>query len=202
MKIGIIGAGSVGGNLGKVFAINGHEVMFGVRNVNSEKVQTLLASIGEKGQAGSVTQAVNYGQIIILAIPWTGIQDVIAQEGHWQDKIVIDTMNPFRGEVKISIGEDLAALLPNTKVVKAFNIIGAEHYLKPQIGDQTASMLICSNDEAAKATVSGLIQEIGFDVVDVGGLENSSLLESLAKLWVTLARGGMGRDIGFRLLKG
>lgn len=199
MNIGIIGAGNVGGNLGKLLAARGHQVKFGVRDV--EKAKPLLAEA--KASAGSIRDAVTFGEVVMLAARPDGLPEIVAQGGDWSGKIVIDAMNQFTlppGSAG-SLGEDVARLIPGAKVVKAFNTIGAEQYGQPKFGTQTASMFICGDDAQAKSVAAKLAEELGFEVVDCGPLSNAGLLESLAKLWVYLARNMTGRDIAFKLLR-
>ena len=88
------------------------------------------------------------------------------------------------------------------RVVKAFNSTGAGNMADPAYGDMAATMFICGDNSQARATVSGLAAELGFDVVDAGPLMAARYLEPLAMLWVHLAYSqAMGPDIAFKLLK-
>ena len=188
MNIGIVGSGKIGGSLGKLWAAKGHRVLFGVRDPESDKARDLAASEGDT-QVGSLTEAVAFGDVVVVAVPWPAI--------------VIDATNrfgPASKESATSAAEDLARMTAGAKVFKAFNTIGADRLARPQFGPQNASMFICGDDPEAKAVVSSLASELGFEVVDSGPLSSASLLESLAALWVALARGGHGKDIAFRLL--
>ncbi|MBI3762926.1 MAG: NADPH-dependent F420 reductase [Chloroflexi bacterium] len=203
MRIGILGAGNVGGNLGKAWATQGHDVFFGVRDPRGEKVRALLATIGSQARAGNPAEAVAFGEVIVLAVSWAGVAEVLRQAGDLTGKIVVDATNrlapPTPGSAP-SAGEEVARLAPGARVVKAFNSIGAELLAGPQFGDQRPSMFICGDDAAAKTTVAQLADQIGFDVVDAGSLANAGLLESLAVLWIRLSR-SEGRDIAFKLLR-
>lgn len=204
MKIGVIGAGSVGGGLGRLWAARGHDVMFGVRDLHSPKVQSLLLSIEENAEAGSVADAIAFGEVIVLAVGWPGVEEVIDQ-GDWAGKIVLDATNRDVFDYEKGGGSaaaDIAAHIPGARVVKAFNTLGANQFSQPDFGGEQASMFICGDDAEAKAVVTKLTEELGFDVVDAGPLTNAPLLEALAKLWIYLAmRGGLGREIAFRLLR-
>lgn len=200
MKIAIIGAGSVGGALGKIWAGQGHQVMFGSRDPGSEKIRALLAQAGPNAQAGSPAEAVAFGAVVAVALPGSAIAEGLHETGDWTGKIIIDATNRFDNSEGASSAEDIARLTGG-RVVKAFNTIGANRYAQPRFGDQAVSMFICGDDSQAKSVVSDLIQAMGFEVVDAGPLSNAGLLEGLARLWVSLARSGYGRDIGFKLLK-
>jgi len=201
MKIIIIGTGTVGSNLGKGLAAKGHEIVFGTRDPQSDKMTNLLAEIGANASALSIAEAMAASDVIALAPPSAAVPDVIAQGGDLSGKILIDTTNRFAPDAKTSAAEEFAALAKGAHVVKAFNTIGAEHYLNPVIGGQAITMFICGDDANAKEIVGGLVAELGFDLVDAGPLGNAEHLESLARLWITLMRDGMGRNMGFRLLR-
>lgn len=202
MNIGIVGSGRIGGNLGKLWAAKGHRVLFGVRDPSGDKALELTAFEGDT-QVGSLTEAVAFGEVIVVAVPWPAIEEVVANTGDWSGKTIIDATNrfgPASRERATSAAEDLANMVPSAKVFKAFNTIGFDRLARPQFGTQNASMFICGDDPAAKSVVSSLVSELGFEVIDSGQLDSASLLESLAGLWVTLARGGYGKDIAFKLL--
>lgn len=202
MKIGIIGAGIVGGNLGKGWAKAGYEVMYSSRDPESEKMQKLIAAAGENASAGTVADVMKFSDVIVVAIGWPYVETVVMEAGDWTGKILIDATNRFAPSgTGNSAAEDLAKVAIGARVVKAFNTIGAEHYLDPKIGTQTASMFICGDDAEAKEIVGDLVETLDFDLVDVGPLSHAEMLESLAKLWVTLARDNFGRDIAFKLLR-
>lgn len=200
MHIAIIGAGNVGGSLGKLWAAQGHQVMFATRDAASEKIKTLLAEVGPNAQAGSAAEAVAFAEVVAITLPSAAIQEGLQATGDWTGKIVVDATNHFGPPRDQSLAEEIAALTGG-RVVKAFNTIGANRYAHTHFGDQAASMFICGNDDQAKKVVSALAEALGFDVVDAGALDKAGLLESLAQLWVSLARGGYGRDIAFKLLK-
>jgi len=209
MKIGIIGAGNVGGNLGKLWAGKSHDVMFGVRDPQSAKIKALLVSIGLNARAGSVHEAASFAEVVVLTTPWPATQDAIQTAGDLTGKILVDCTNPLAPDLSgLSIGhttsaaEELARWAPGARVVKAFNTIGAQRMLNPQFGSQAASLFICGDDEAAKSVVTKLTEETGFEVIDAGPLSNARLLEPLAMLWIYLAyKQGLGPNIAFKLLR-
>ncbi len=199
MNIGIIGAGNVGGSLGKALAAKGHQVRFGVRDV--EKAKPLVDEIGANASVGSIAEAVRFSEVVVLAVRPDGLQEIVAQGGDWSGKVVIDAMNRFSGSAE-SLGEEVARLIPDANVVKALNTIGAEHYGQPQFGGQKATMFICGDDVKAKSVAARLAEELGFEVVDAGKMSDVRMLEELARLWVHLAYKVMGtRNIAFRLLR-
>ncbi len=204
MKIGILGGGTVGGYMGKGWTRAGHEVMYSSREPNSAKMQALAQETGATAQVGSVADTLAFSDMIAVAMAWDALPAVLKQAGKMPHKILIDATNRFGTPPPDSVGsaaQDIAHFT-GAKVVKAFNTIGAEHYLNPVFAEQAASMFICGDDADAKTIVGQLAQELGFEVVDVGGLNQAVLLENLARLWVTLAMGaGYGREIAFKLLR-
>jgi predicted dinucleotide-binding enzyme len=206
VRIGVIGAGKVGGTLGMLWASRGHEIMFGARDPQNARLQTILGAIESRARAGSVDEAAAFGGVLLLAVPATAARDVIEQAGNLSGKILIDATNRMDSVVTsndaTSMAEDVARWAKGAKVVKAFNTTGYANLRRPRFGEEKADMFICGDDASAKSVTTDLAQEIGFDVVDVGPLGNAALLEALAKLWVQLAYSqGMGPDITFKILK-
>jgi hypothetical protein len=207
MKIGIIGTGSMGKGLGKIWAEKNHEIMFGSRDpVNAEK---LAITSGANVSGGTYKDAAQFGNVIILAIPWSAVKETIQILGDLNGKIIIDCTNavaPHLGGLLLghttSAAEKIAEWAKGAKVVKAFNSLGAENLTKLQFGSQNASTFICGDDIEAKSIVHKLGEDIGFDVIDAGPLKNARLIEPLAMLWIDLAyKQGMGTDIAFKLLR-
>jgi NADPH-dependent F420 reductase len=209
MRIAIIGAGNVGGTLGKMWAAKNHEVAFGVRRPNDAKVQALLTATGKRARAASVKDAVTGAEVVVLATPWSATEAAIRDAGELRGKVVVDATNPLKADLSgLAIGhstsaaEQVAGWAPGARVVKAFNTIGAAQMADPRFGTQRASMFICGDDASAKATVVRLAGELGFDPVDCGPLTQARLLEPLAMLWISMAYAyGAGPNIGFALLR-
>jgi hypothetical protein len=208
MKIGIIGTGNVGSALGKGWASKGHQILFGTRQPESEKVQKLLAEVGEGGTAVSIPDAIQQANIIVLATPWNVLAQVTQSVTDWQGKIVIDATNPIGPGFQLAVGhttsaaEQLAAHLPGASVVKAFNTTGAENMVDPVYSGEPATMFICGDDADAKVTVTELAETLGFEVADVGGLDAARLIEPMALVWINLAiKQGLGRNIAFKLVR-
>jgi NADPH-dependent F420 reductase len=208
MKIAIIGAGDVGATLGKSWARKGHQIMFGVRNTQSPKVANLLKSSNANLKVGSVSEAASFSDVIILAIPWSAVNQIIGIAGDLAGKLLVDTTNPFTSDLKgmviepsTSAAEEIAKLAPKSKVVKAFNTIGIKVLDNMIFGTNKADVFICGSDFKSRATVKKLATDLGFEVVDVGPLSNARLLEQLSLLWIELAfRQEMGPNIAFKLL--
>ncbi len=180
MKIGIIGAGNIGGNAAKLFAEAEHEIAI----ANSRGPETLtetVAEIGSNAKAVTVEDAIKFGEIIFVSIP-LGKIDELPSSG-FEGKIVIDSNNyyPDRdGQIEVldsdekTSSELLAEHLTGAKIVKAFNTIWFEHLKtlgnKDLPPDQRRVIFVAGDDADAKKTVSGLIEEIGFAAYDTGNL--------------------------------
>ncbi|HEV3261033.1 MAG TPA: NADPH-dependent F420 reductase [Gemmataceae bacterium] len=209
MKIAIIGAGNVGGTLGKAWAKKGHEIFFGVRHPQDDKTRRLVQSISPKAQAGTVAGAAAFGEVVVLATPWRGAEAAVRQAGDLSGKVVIDCTNPLKSDVPgLEVGfttsgaERVAQWAKGARVFKAFNTTGSNNMADPVINGIRTVMFVCGDDEAAKSAVLQLAGDIGFDAVDAGKLAQARLLEPWAMLWISLAYGGgMGRDFGFALLR-
>jgi len=194
MRISVIGAGNVGGALGRLWAAQGHDIIFGVPDPASAKTQALVQSIGRHARAESVADAAASAEVIVLAVPWPAAEQALRAAGNLADKTLIDCTNPLTADISgltlgtsDSAGEQVARWAQGAKVVKAFNTIGAGSFSNPRFGSERASMLIAGDDGAAKTTVGHLATELGFDVVDAGPLRAARWLEAVGMLWIHLA---------------
>lgn len=213
MKIAVIGAGNVGGTLGRRWAQKGHEVVFGVRDPSGEKVKTVLASAGPNARADRVPEAAAAAEIVVLTVPWKAAQDVVRTAGDLAGKILVDVTNPLEpGPEGLGLGlavghttsaaEQVATWAHGARVVKAFNTTGSNNMENPRFGSQAAAMFFCGDDAGAKAAVRQLGEELGFEMIDCGSLVRARLLEPLAMLWIDLALfEGLGRDFAFTLAR-
>lgn len=209
MKIAILGAGNVGGALGKGWAAKGHSLFYGVPDPQSEKIRALVASIGSNARAGSVSEAAAGAEVVVLATPWPAAQDAVRAAGNLAGKIVVDCTNPLAPDLSglvvghtTSAGEEVAKWAKGARVVKAFNTTGSGNMANARYDSTPPTMCICGDDAAAKASVSKLAEDLGFEAVDAGPLRNARLLEPFAMLWIYLAiKQGLGPDIAFKLLR-
>ncbi|RMG20146.1 MAG: F420-dependent NADP oxidoreductase [Bacteroidetes bacterium] len=209
MKIGIIGTGKVARALGKALGRNRYHLMFGSRD--PQKAKALGAEIEHYGEGGSIANAIHYGEVVVLAVPFKAIESIARATDNFQNKIVIDPTNPLifastMADLAIghntSAAEQVAKMLPGAKVVKAFNTAFAHHIEQgPYFGPNDASMFYCGDDEGAKKSVRKIIEDVGFEPVDAGPLTSARMLEPMAALLLRLSNGmGMGNEIAFKLL--
>lgn len=216
MNIGIIGSGNMGTTLGKIWANNGHKVMFSYSR-EPQELQALADSIGSNAQAGTPAQAAQFGEVIMLATTLSALNDALGAAGSLEGKVLISCVSPFkpdfkgktvgitaRSDLQTSAAEEIARLAPKARVVEAFNLTFAEILALPsrQFGQEQASIFYCGDDESAKAIAAGLIQECGFDAVDGGPLINARSIESLATIWVQVATvTGMFPKVALKVLR-
>ncbi|MCK4898950.1 MAG: NAD(P)-binding domain-containing protein, partial [Anaerolineales bacterium] len=124
MNIGILGTGNIGGTLGKVWAHAGHQVVFGTRDVNNPKIQPLLERAGGNARVDTITNAINFGEVLLFAIPWAAVAATVQDHAHsLQGKIVLDATNNFAGVVINNVGTILDSA-PTASVYRAFNSLG------------------------------------------------------------------------------
>ena len=208
LKIAILGAGNVGGSLGRLWAGKGHSVAFGVPNPASDRVTQLLRGI-QGARAGTNQEVAASADVVALCVPWPAAEDAIRTTGSLTGKIVIDCTNPLAADLSglvvgltTSAGELVAGWAKGAKVVKAFNTTGAANYGNAQFGSQRADGFYCGDDAGAKTVVKQLIEDIAMEPVDAGPLKNARLLEPLAMLWIDLAvNQRQGTNHAFKLLR-
>ena len=200
MRIAILGAGNVGGGLGKAFAAVGHEVVFGVRDPESTKTMAALADIPD-ATATSPEAAVNGADVIVFAVRPVAMHAMTQDLPPLDGRIVIDAMNRFDGDPGRSTADDLAQLIPGARLVKAFNTIGFENYATARERRSQAAMFVAGDDPDAKRVALGLAAEIGFAAEDAGGLANARSLEEMTKVWLVLSQ-THGRTVGFAISLG
>lgn len=210
-KIGILGSGDVGRSLGGGLVAHGYDVMIGSRNPDSDVLTAWKASTG--GTTGSSMQAAEHGEIVIVATQFEGTPVALQSAGltSFTGKVVIDVTNPLdfsqggpphlavdRGT---SAGEKIQDLLPDAYVVKAFNIVNARFMIDPDFADGPPTMCIAGNDGAAKKTVTTLLEEVGWDVADLGPITASRYIEGMAMCWIWYGFATDTWDHAFRLLR-
>jgi 8-hydroxy-5-deazaflavin:NADPH oxidoreductase len=187
MRIAILGAGNVGGGLGKAFAAVGHDVVFGVRDPESTKTQAALADLPD-AVAASPGDAVDGADVIVFALRPVAINATVAELPALEGRIVIDAMNRFDAEAGArSTTQDLALMLPGAKLAKAFNTVGFENYTTAAARAVPAAMFVAGDDAEAKSVAMDLAAQIGFRPEDAGGLSNAKVLEEMVKVWMALA---------------
>ena len=202
MRITILGAGNIGLAAGTKWKAKGHDITFGVRDPQSQKAWNAI-NIGPK--VTTFQESMTDAEVVLVAIPF-GVADEVLKsiDVEWDGKIIIDATNPISVSTEPfeSAAEAISAWTGSADVVKAFNTTGVGNMTNPEYNGKAIETFICGDEVASKQTVSTLAQDLGFRVVDVGGIENAVMLENLAKLWVTMAyKLGKGPNFAFTLVE-
>jgi len=200
MRIGILGAKTIGGTLGRKWAQAGHSVMFGVRNPQNPDVQALVQELGG-ASAGGAADAIAFGDVVVFAIPGQAMEATIAEHAAaLVGKTVIDAANKVGAATMNSLAA-FAAHAPSAQVFRAFNSLGWENFANPQFGGIQADLFYSGPVGAAQAQVAQLIADVGLRPVWVGGPEHTPTVDAIASLWFALALGqGRGRHLAFKML--
>src|SRR5215813_10044447 len=194
MKVGVLGSGDVAKVLSGGFLKHGHDVMMGTRE------PAKLADWGAqnpKGRVGGVAETAAFAELVVLAVKGAVAADALraAGESNLAGKTVIDATNPIadappvNGVLKFftnldeSLMERLQREFAGARFVKAFNSVGNACMVNPQFKGGKPTMFICGNDEAAKMTVSGILDQFGWETADMGKAEAARAIEPLCMLW-------------------
>lgn len=185
MKIGIIGAGMIGGTLAHLLVPLGHEVAVS-NSRGPASLQGMVAELGPQARAMTVDEAARWADLVVLAVPWR-TPEALPAAAAVDGKIVIDAMNPYRawgGTYDLgdsSSSEETRKRLPGARLVKAFNTIYFRHLAHegntslPE--DERRAIFVAGDDAEAKAVVSGLVRDLGFAAVDAGSLRDGAKLQ-------------------------
>ena len=215
MRIGILGTGDVGRALGRGFIALGHAVNMGARTAGHEKAMQWTGEMGGEALQGTFADAARFGEIVVFATLGVANPEVVRALGGetLAGKVVIDATNPLdfsRGfppglaiKGDDSGGETLQRLIPDARVVKAFNIVGNALMFRPELPGGPPDMFIAGDDAEAKATVTEILNDFGWpSVIDLGGIAASRWLEAMCIAWVlACATSGNWRQ-AFKMLKG
>lgn len=205
MRIAIIGTGSVGAALARGLAGKGHAVTLGARDPGSPRVTALAAATG--AHVATPAEAAASAELVILALPWSAAEAAVRALRPLAGKIVVDCMNPLGmvdGALGLVLGhtssggELVQSWLPEARVVKTLNQVGAEIMADNASLPHRPVMFMAGDDPAAKAAVARVLTDLGFAPLDAGGITKSRLLEPLAMVWINQALfRGLGRDWAF-----
>jgi predicted dinucleotide-binding enzyme len=197
MKLALIGAGNVGGTLGRVWASKGHLVYFGVRNPTASKNDDLRAF----AVVGSFSEAVAFGEVIVLAVPGSAVAEFVAEFGEaLNGKLVIDTTNNIRSPIMNSLAV-LQDHCSGANLARAFSTLGWENFANPEIAGTQIDLFYCAQPPA-KSKVETLVQDIGLHPVYIGDIDTADVLDGLTRLWFALAFGqNRGRRLAIKLLE-
>jgi 8-hydroxy-5-deazaflavin:NADPH oxidoreductase len=183
MRVGIIGAGRIGGNTARLLARAGHEVRLSFARDRS-KLDGLVREIGATASAGTPAEAVGFADVVVLSVPWSAIPEALEQAGSLRGKIVVDTTNQFgdgpmpaRGQTAAQFN---AARMPGARYTKSFNTLTSAFQAAAagRSGERRVVQWVCGDDEEAKQVVAGLVDDAGFQPVDLGGTAGCAVMEA------------------------
>jgi predicted dinucleotide-binding enzyme len=194
MRIGVLGSGDVAKVLGSGFLRHGHGVMMGTRT--SSKLAE-WAKQHPQGQVGDFAEAARFADVVVLAVKGLVAREALHAAGpaNLSGKVVIDATNPIADDPPVngvlrfftnpneSLMERLQRDFAEAQFVKAFNSVGAPHMVNPQFAGGPPTMFICGNDDAAKQTVRGILDQFGWETADMGKAEAARAIEPLCMLW-------------------
>jgi hypothetical protein len=196
MRIAFIGYGNVGAPLAEHLQRLGHSVTLAARDPKSESLKKALAKYPDL-KVATPKDAVKNAEVVFLATPFQANEEALKDVStDLKGKILVDCTNPVGPGLahglksEISGSELVQNLVPEAKVVKAFTIYGFENFENNAYPAYNVKpvMMYCGQDAAAKKTVNELVAQLGWEPLDVGGLEQSLHLEHMTLLWVRMVR--------------
>lgn len=201
MRIGILGSGLMGAKLGTIFARAGHEVVFSYAR-SSDKLKKLAREAKGNARAGTPAEAAKKANVVLLAVHWSRIDDVLKQAGDLTGKVILTCSLPMDADdTKLIIGnsssgaEELAKKVPKAHVVSAFNTVPSEVLFRAFAAKRRSkrpSLVYCGDHQPSKKLVAKLIEDVGFEPVDAGPLKIARYTEPFALLVAQLAYEGEG----------
>ncbi|MFD0798400.1 NADPH-dependent F420 reductase [Maribacter chungangensis] len=194
MKIGIIGSGNIGGNLGKHWAKAGYDVLFSSRH--PEELGNLVKEAGSNAKAVSITGAFEAkADVYLLSMPFKAIDNIAElYAGEYANSVIVDATNPYPerdGEIAQEVrnanynaSEYTAMKFSTASTAKAFNSIKAEHLRDRAFRTQDKLAIpYAAQDQQSKAILKRLIEDIGFDSVYVGSLSDTKIMDPEEKIY-------------------
>jgi predicted dinucleotide-binding enzyme len=211
MKVAVLGTGSVGQTLARGFAQRGDDVVIGTRDPDGKSAREAAQATGLR--VARFADTVGDAAIVVLALKGDAVDAALDLAGRERlaGKLVIDTTNPlgFVDGAPVltlgfddSLGERIQAGLPGAKVVKAFNIVTAQHMVHPRLADGAPDMFIAGDDDGAKLQVAAILGDFGWAApIDLGGIRAARLLEPLAMVWISYGFRNNHWTHAFKLLR-
>jgi 8-hydroxy-5-deazaflavin:NADPH oxidoreductase len=210
MRIGILGAGLMGGKLGTIFARAGHEVVFSYSH-SEAKLKRLARDAGGRARAGTPAEAAQEADALLLAVHWSRVDDVLKKAGNLSGKVIVSCSLPMNtGDTglviahKSSGAEALAKKARKADIVSAFSTVPSEvlfpvFHAKRRTRHRP-SLVYCGNNRDAKNAAARLIRDVGFKPVDAGPLRVARYLEPFSLAMAQLAyEGDKGPEIAYRI---
>ena len=183
--IAVIGTGNVGGVLGSRLARAGYTVVYGTRKPEEDRIKELVARSGRTASAALPATAAAQADVVVLAVPWRTVEEVIPSLGRLAGKIVVDTTNGADSKtIGTSGGEMIQSWATGAAVVKAFNTVSAKVMADPGLAQGPVTIPLAGDNKSAKSRVAKLVEALGFDAYDVGPITHARVLEAMARMYI------------------
>jgi 8-hydroxy-5-deazaflavin:NADPH oxidoreductase len=204
MRIGIIGAGSLGSVLGRRLTERGHEVLFAGGESARDAAERYHAELGTDAEA------VDFGEVVVLAVPFTAVDCALQDAGPLRDRVLWSCVNALKPDLSgLALGFETSAAETVATVAQGGRVVAAIPPFAGTLASETLTydaglaptVFLCGDDGTAKATVEGLVSDIGAHPVDAGPLSAARFVEPAMMLLISLAYAGVPRDVGLRLLE-
>jgi predicted dinucleotide-binding enzyme len=179
MRVAVLGAGRIGGNIARLLAGAGHQVTVAFAR-DPEGLRRLAGELGVS--ATDPDEAVAGAEVVVFSVPWGAIPAALEQAGSLEGKVVIDTTNQFGPGPKLPAGRTAAAFnaerMPGSRYTKSFNTLTAAFQAETSHREPPVVQWLCGDDEEGKGVVAGLIRDAGYEPVDLGGVEGCEVMEA------------------------
>jgi 8-hydroxy-5-deazaflavin:NADPH oxidoreductase len=202
LTIAVLGAGNIGGTLGRKWVAAGHKVAFGVSDSNGSRAQSLRAELGDItiGSLGDVLST--NPDVVVMALPGGAMDATITTYAAQLDgRIIIDATNRMGGGGAMNSFATFREHTPRAHTFRAFNSLGWENFADPLFDGVQADLFYCGPEGEARTAVEQMIADVGLRPVCLGGVDQVGLVDSVASLWFALALGQKkGRHLAFKVL--
>ena len=200
----------MGTAMGTIWAAKGHQILFSFTN-DPMRLQKAVVAAGVNGRSGTTDEAVAFGEVVLLAVPWAAVGEALKAAGLLKSKVLFSCVNCLKPDFSglavgttTSAAEEIARSAPGARVVEALPpmaevLAAADH----RLAGQQISTFYCGDDAEAKAIVAGMLRDLDLEPIDAGPLTSARYIEPNGMLQVQLAyRMGLGSRIGIKLLRG
>ena len=204
LVVAVLGAGNIGGTLGKKWNAAGQKVRFGVNDPTGKHAQALRAELGDLAVIGTIEDALQGNpDVVLIALPGGAVESTAQlYANQLNGRIIIDAANRM-GQDAMNNLTSFQQYAPQAHIYRAFNSLGWENFAEPTFDGVQADLFYCGPDGATRTKVEQLIADVGLRPMYLGGSEQMALLDSIASLWFTLALGQKkGRHLAFKVLEG
>jgi predicted dinucleotide-binding enzyme len=202
LNIAVLGAGNIGGTIGRKWVNAGYQVAFGVNDPDGKNAQALRSELGDRVQIGTVADALGGNpDVVLMSLPGAVMESTIAQYAAQLDgRIIIDATNKMGALAMHSFGS-LQQYAPAARIYRAFNTYGYENFANPEFDGVQADLFFCGTPGDSRAVVEQLIAAVGLRPVYLGGVEQVGMVDGITGVWFALAMGqSKGRHLAFKVL--